>query len=397
MSNQKFLFFDANGIMTEDAISVSSYSGSSADRLVRTDGTGKIDNSLINFAAFNNVFAVRAASSTNLTLSAPGTTVGGVTMSSGDRFLAYGQTDQTENGIYVWNGAASAATRATDYNEDAEVSAGDLIVVAEGTAAEQAFILATNNPIVLGTSNLVFSPLGQTIAAAGAGLSYAADGKTLNVNLLSAGGLKFVGDDISIEPADFAGTGLQDDGSDNLEIDFADPATEMNTTRAVKASDLFNSGANQGAKILGFDNTAVSAYTSATKIQGALEDAYSFAAAPGVLYTVGAGGVTKGDLVYVSANNTVLPYSDISIQRNIVGIAASTVAAAGTVKVLIDSTVLSTVLSSATAGNKYYWNGTTLVSTIPSGLGNYIWEAGVARNASDLHCNVLFLRRNSLI
>lgn len=395
MANEKFLFSDpVTGFYSETQAAVDAFTGATG-ALVQTDGSGKISNSLINFAAFTRLFAVRVASSANITLSAPGATIDGVTMVSGDRFLAYGQSAAADNGIYVWNGAAVPATRAADYDADSEVHAGDLVVVEEGTYAERAYVLATDNPLIVGTTALVFVSLGTALIDAGAGLSYS--GTTLNVNLAAAGGLKFVGDDIAVEVNDFAGVGLQDDGSDNLEIDFANTATELNTARAIQASDLSNSGANQGAKIIGFDNTNVSSYTTATRVQVAIEDAYAFAAAPGVLYTVGAGGVTKGDLVYVSANNTVLPYSDISVARNAIGVAAATVAAAGVVKVLTDSTVLTSVLSGATAGNKYYWNGTALVSSIPSTLGHYVWEVGVAKDATTLHCNILFLKRNSPI
>ena len=45
-------------------------------------------------------------------------------------------------------------------------------------------------------------------------------------------------------------------------------------------------------------------------MQGVLEDldaAITAVGTPGVSYTVGTGGVSKGDLVYISANDTVLP------------------------------------------------------------------------------------------
>src|SRR5215218_7068057 len=60
--------------------------------------------------------SVRAATAANINLSSPGSTIDGVSMSSGDRFLAKDQTTASENGIYIWNGAAVAATRAADMN-----------------------------------------------------------------------------------------------------------------------------------------------------------------------------------------------------------------------------------------------------------------------------------------
>lgn len=395
MANVKYLYVDpTSGFTTEDLLTIDTFEGpSGASRAVKTNSSGKIDNSLINFSAFDRVFDVRAASNIDLTLSAPGATIGGVTMVSGDRFLAYGQTTTADNGIYIWNGAAAAATRWADYDSADEISAGDLVVVTEGTFAERVYILATNSPITVGTTALTYSPLGTQLIDAGTGLSY--NGTTLNVNLAAGGGLKFVSDEIAVEPADFAGTGLQDDGADNLEIDFADPATEMNTSRAVKASDLSNNGPNQGAKILGFDPANVSGLTAATTLQGAVEDALEAAAAPGVDFTVGAGGVTKGFPVYISGDDTVRAYTGVSSGTRVVGLAYSTTAAAGNVRVVKNSTVLTGVLSGATAGTRYYWNGSGLTTTIPTGANAYVWVVGEAKNATDLFVDVQFLKRNS--
>lgn len=221
-------------------------------------------------------------------------------------------------------------------------------------------------------------------------------GQTVSVDLLANGGLKIVSSELAVEPDDFAGIGLQDDGADNLEIDFADPATEMNTSRAVKASDLSNNGANQGAKILGADPTSIF-FSSSTTIQGVLEDldaAIVTADTPGVDYTVGAGGVSKGDLVYVSANDTCLPKSVITSADYAVGLAATSEAAAGTVRTVAENFVLTGVLTGASFGDRYYWDGTQLTSTIPSGSGTYVWLCGVAKNATDLDVHVEFIKKN---
>jgi hypothetical protein len=221
-------------------------------------------------------------------------------------------------------------------------------------------------------------------------------GNTISVDFATGGGLKFVSNELAVEPADFAGTGLQDDGSDNLEIDFADPATEMNTSRAVRASDLSNNGANQGAKILGADPASLT-YSTATNIQGVLEDldaAILVAATPGVDYLAGAGGVTKGDLVYVSANNTVLP-KPINNATYAVGLCLSTESVGQNVRTVAENTVLTGVLTGATFGTRYYWNGTALTSTIPNGSGDYVWLCGVAKNAPDLDVHVEFIKKNT--
>jgi hypothetical protein len=107
----------------------------------------------------------RAASVTltNITIAAPGATIDGVTMVSGDRVLVKENTTNTENGIYVWNGAATPMTRALDADANAEVTAGMFTFVTEGTTnADTGWILTTNDPITVGGTGLVFTQFSGT-------------------------------------------------------------------------------------------------------------------------------------------------------------------------------------------------------------------------------------------
>lgn len=98
---------------------------------------------------------VRVAPTGNINLSAPGATLDGVTMVAGDRFLAANQTTGSQNGIYIWNGAASAATRSLDASTGAELR-GARVVVVEGTNAnvtyQQTAIVTT-----IGTDTVTFT------------------------------------------------------------------------------------------------------------------------------------------------------------------------------------------------------------------------------------------------
>jgi hypothetical protein len=122
----------------------------------------------------------RAGTTGNLTLTAPGATIDGVTLAAGERVLVKNQTLGQENGIYVFNGAAAAMTRASDADTSAEVTAGLFTFVSEGTAnADSGWYLTTNNPITLGTTPLVFvqfSGAGQIVS--GAGLTKGGTGQT---------------------------------------------------------------------------------------------------------------------------------------------------------------------------------------------------------------------------
>lgn len=78
--------------------------------------------------------SVKVSTQGNLNLASPGATIDGITMATGDRFLARSQTAGAENGIYVWNGAATPATRSPDASTSPELE-GAVTTVEEGTNA----------------------------------------------------------------------------------------------------------------------------------------------------------------------------------------------------------------------------------------------------------------------
>lgn len=108
---------------------------------------------------------VRAASTANINLASPGSSIDGVTMVSGDRFLAKNQTAGAENGIYIWNGAAAAATRAADMNASAEFNSATVPVVSGTTNAGTTWRQTTAGPTV-GTTAIVFTSFNAGAGAA---------------------------------------------------------------------------------------------------------------------------------------------------------------------------------------------------------------------------------------
>lgn len=100
--------------------------------------------------------AVRVATTTNVNLAAPGAALDGVTMSNGDLFLATSQTTGSQNGPYVFNGAASAAIRATNWDASGEAVLGSYWIVREGTKADSFALLSNDSAITLGTTTPTF-------------------------------------------------------------------------------------------------------------------------------------------------------------------------------------------------------------------------------------------------
>ena len=78
--------------------------------------------------------SVRVSTQANLNLSSPGATIDGITMASQDRVLVRSQTTTSQNGIYIWNGAAVAMTRSLDATTFVELEQA-VTTVEEGTSA----------------------------------------------------------------------------------------------------------------------------------------------------------------------------------------------------------------------------------------------------------------------
>jgi hypothetical protein len=106
----------------------------------------------------------RVATQSNLNLASPGASVDGVTMVAGDRVLVRAQTAGAENGIYLWNGAAVAATRALDANTAAELEQA-ITSVEEGTSAGSTFRQTAVN-FTLGSGTVTWVAFGTVAPAA---------------------------------------------------------------------------------------------------------------------------------------------------------------------------------------------------------------------------------------
>jgi hypothetical protein len=148
--------------------------------------------------------SVRAASTANLSLTGI-QTVDGVSLVAGDRVLAKNQSTASQNGVYVV--ASGAWSRATDFDEPYEVTAGVFFFVEEGTVnADAGFVITSDNPQTVGTDPLVFtqfSGAGQIVA--GDGLSKT--GNQLDVVVAASGGIEIASDALQLKSS-VAGDGL---------------------------------------------------------------------------------------------------------------------------------------------------------------------------------------------
>ena len=106
----------------------------------------------------------RVATQSNLNLSSPGATIDGVSMASQDRVLVRVQTSAAENGIYIWNGAAVALTRALDANTFPELEQA-VTTIEEGSSAGSTYRQSQVNG-TLDSTNILWSLFGTVAPAA---------------------------------------------------------------------------------------------------------------------------------------------------------------------------------------------------------------------------------------
>lgn len=106
----------------------------------------------------------RVATQSNVNLASPGATIDGITMASQDRILVRSQSTASENGIYVWNGSAVAATRSLDASTFAELEQA-VTTVEEGTSAATTYRQDQVNGTI-GSSSISWVTFGTAAPAA---------------------------------------------------------------------------------------------------------------------------------------------------------------------------------------------------------------------------------------
>ena len=116
--------------------------------------------------------AVRVASAgSNITISAPGAAIDDITLSNGDRVLLKDQSTASQNGIYIFNGAASAMTRSTDMDTWTEVVSAAMLV-SQGTVNIGSKWVNTNvTGGTLGTTSITFVAFSVAGTVSGSGVS----------------------------------------------------------------------------------------------------------------------------------------------------------------------------------------------------------------------------------
>lgn len=106
----------------------------------------------------------RVATQANISIPSPGATIDGITMATNDRVLVRSQTTTTENGIYIWNGAAVPMTRSLDGSAFDELESA-VLTIDEGTSAGVTYRQTAVNGTI-GSSAVAWTTFGTAAGAA---------------------------------------------------------------------------------------------------------------------------------------------------------------------------------------------------------------------------------------
>lgn len=206
--------------------------------------------------------AVRVATTTSGTLASDfenGDTIDGVALVTGDRILIKNQVAGATNGIYTVN-ASGAPTRAVDADTSVEVLAGMTMFVSEGTVnGNTTWQLTTDNPIVLGTTALVFAQIGAaTIYTASNGLVLV--GNDFRLDSSSAGnGLGFSSGVLSVNVS----TGLEIN-TDNVRLAAQGNGISGGAGTTLSVNPASGGGVSVAAGGVSVDSTVARVFTTST-------------------------------------------------------------------------------------------------------------------------------------
>lgn len=364
---------------------------------------------------------VRAVSTTAITLAAT-QTVDGVSLIAGDRILVSGQagaSPSSANGIYVV--ASGSWTRADDAGTG-ELNAGTAVFVTEGTIyADSQWVLTTNNPILVGTTPIIFGQFGGAVSySAGSGLNlvgttFSVKGdSTKAINVDPTNGVQVVADTnyaLSIDAtlglrvkAD-ANFGLSINATDGLRVDVdANGGVEFNSgdlrVKIASADQLASSGSGLAVtgvpSLFKIGGNAVSANVTQTNLD-ALTDSSTITALhrhANVQFTsINAyDSFSDGQVAYynIASSGMGLARADSAITSTVVGVAAGSVSGGTSTGKFVTQGAYAG-FSGLTAGAAYFlsdtvFGGLILYSALAS--GSRAIRIGFALNASTIALNI---------
>lgn len=333
--------------------------------------------------------------------------VDGLAVVVGNRVLVKDEGGGTSahNGVYVVTQVGDGSnpyilTRATDADQNAEVTAGFFVFVTEGTAnADSGWVLVTDDPITVDTTALSFTQFsGVGALIAGAGLIKT--GSTVDVELDTTANAQGAGASGGSSGLEFHTTGVA--GKLRAAVHATGGLERTATGLAVRIDDTPDTldADADGLKVVGvpslfkINGTAVGATVTAANLDTLTNvsdsSALHFHNLNETREFTASGAVTKADGLYISGND-VLSTGDCTVdaKSRVVGVAFASVSGGATVRSVVSGTIPGS-LSGATANTRYYLGSTgqpVVIGSVPSSARTI--QLGIAKNATDMFVQII--------
>ena len=330
---------------------------------------------------------VAAGSGVGKTLTSPTdstthNTVDGVVTVVGNRILVKNGPSNVDNGIYTVTTLADGAgqeavwTRATDADQNSEVTTGMTTFISEGTLnADSQWTLQTNDTIVVDTTALVFVLTNTSNLVGGDGITIT--GNTVDVDLATVSGLEFSTGELRIDVATTAELSIDANG---LNVEGLPSLFQINAV----ATSANVTAANLNTLTAGPSSNADGLHTHSTADADTLREDLLVNEA-----------IAVGDPVDWSTTNDRLQQSRASTTArwDVFGVAITAQPTPGSSATIVRRGVATGVLVGASAGDRYYVNngGGLLLGFAGVSSGNAIIFVGTAKNATDLEVHPQFI------
>lgn len=198
-------------------------------------------------------------------------TLDGVAAAVNDRILVKNQASALQNGIYTVTNIGSGATnwvltRATDYDQVAEIQPGDLVIITAGSTLANSSWVETATVTAIGTDSISFSQFSAslpiTVPNGGTGLTTTTaygllTGGTTATGAFQNGGTGTSGQVYVSGGASALGTWTSATGTGNI-VKATSPSLTTPNVGAATFTSL--QGASNGASILGSDGAVVAGF-----------------------------------------------------------------------------------------------------------------------------------------
>ena len=327
-----------------------------------------VDSAVSGLHWHDSCVAATTAAGTLATDFANGSSVDGVSLTTGDRLLIKNQSDPIENGIYVV-AASSAPARAADLAAGSVVN-GEAVFVSQGTVNADSGFVITSDDCTVGTDAMewtLFTALGQITA--GAALSKT--GSTLNVEVDDTT-IEVSGDALRIKDAGVANAKLATpyvSVQAGLGLSSTSETINLGTAGSLSVnvddSSIEISGDDLQVKALGITNAMLAGSVANAKLTNS---SVSISAGDGLS---GGGSVALGSSITVDVDATVLRTSGNQSAAGVLSLTNTTQSTSTSTGALILSGGLGCAKDARVSGDVY---ATSFVSSSDAKLKRDVQE-----------------------